>query len=153
MSNKTEKFLRARVEHGVTGIVKGRRYKVVAPRSDDLPSVVRIIDESGEDYVYPKHWFEDASTPPVDAVAQMFGSFAENRAQGKIQAGEVADDEDQELKDAGFSLEHRRGFRLLKSAALSLFHPDSVQRQVHRGRVTAALFSLGDKSNDDKEPQ
>jgi hypothetical protein len=33
-------------------------YAVVAPYPNDPDSFVRIIDESGEDYLYPSDWFE-----------------------------------------------------------------------------------------------
>ncbi len=33
-------------------------YEVVTPKKNDTPEIIRIIDESGEDYLYPRHWFE-----------------------------------------------------------------------------------------------
>lgn len=34
-------------------------YGVVAPLANDPDGYVRIIDESGEDYLYPAAWFEN----------------------------------------------------------------------------------------------
>ncbi|MGH9945713.1 MAG: hypothetical protein ACRD6X_00760 [Pyrinomonadaceae bacterium] len=36
-------------------------YPVVAPLENDPDSYVRIVDESGEDYLFPADWFESVS--------------------------------------------------------------------------------------------
>lgn len=36
----------------------GKRYEVVEPEHQDPRGMIRIIDESGEDYLYPAWWFE-----------------------------------------------------------------------------------------------
>ena len=36
-------------------------YAVAEPETNDPPEYVRVIDESGEDYLYPKAWFERVS--------------------------------------------------------------------------------------------
>ena len=35
----------------------GKAYKVIKPRSDDPAGRLRLIDEEGEDYLYPREWF------------------------------------------------------------------------------------------------
>mgnify|MGYP003390365587 FL=1 len=36
-------------------------YPVVGPYQNDPVGYLRIIDESGEDYIYPAKWFESVS--------------------------------------------------------------------------------------------
>ena len=39
-------------------VMKGRLYRVVKPEVNDPPTDLRVIDEEGEDYLYPRDWFE-----------------------------------------------------------------------------------------------
>jgi hypothetical protein len=36
----------------------GRRYKILPPEPTDPDDYVRVIDESGEDYIYPRQMFK-----------------------------------------------------------------------------------------------
>ncbi len=47
-----------------------RVYRVVQPDANDPPDYVRIVDESGEDYLFPKQWFVLVELPQeaVDAL-------------------------------------------------------------------------------------
>ena len=38
-------------------------YRVIPPRAKDDPQDIRIVDESGEDYLYPSSWFVPVSLP------------------------------------------------------------------------------------------
>jgi len=38
-------------------------YKVVAHEPNDPDSMIRVVDESGEDYLYPKSWFIAVTLP------------------------------------------------------------------------------------------
>ena len=38
-------------------LIVGKIYRVVEPERHDEPSDIRVIDESGEDYLYPRGWF------------------------------------------------------------------------------------------------
>lgn len=49
-------------EHDVD-LVVGKIYRVVRPKRNDRPSDVRVIDESGEDYLYPRAWFVPVELP------------------------------------------------------------------------------------------
>lgn len=40
---------------------KHKVYAVTVPESNDPRDYVRVIDESGEDYLYPADWFESVS--------------------------------------------------------------------------------------------
>lgn len=40
---------------------KHKVYAVILPESNDPNDYVRIVDESGEDYLYPAGWFESVS--------------------------------------------------------------------------------------------
>lgn len=41
----------------------GKRYRVAPPDPEDEPDEIRIIDNEGEDYLYPRRWFEPAAAP------------------------------------------------------------------------------------------
>jgi len=44
-------------------LVVGKIYRVVKPKRNDGPSDIRIVDESGEDYLYPRRWFVSVELP------------------------------------------------------------------------------------------
>ncbi|MBM3217283.1 MAG: hypothetical protein FJZ38_01120 [Candidatus Rokubacteria bacterium] len=44
-------------------LVVGKIYRVVKPERNDAASDLRILDESGEDYLYPKTWFVSVDLP------------------------------------------------------------------------------------------
>ena len=44
-------------------LVIGKLYRVVRPERDDRASDIRIVDESGEDYLYPRAWFVRVALP------------------------------------------------------------------------------------------
>jgi hypothetical protein len=44
-------------------LVVGKLYRVVKPLRDDRLSDIRIRDESGEDYLYPRSWFVPVDLP------------------------------------------------------------------------------------------
>jgi len=39
-------------------------YRVIKPKSGDLDRDVRVIDEEGEDYLYPADWFAEVKMSP-----------------------------------------------------------------------------------------
>jgi hypothetical protein len=41
----------------------GKIYRVVKPKRNDRSSDIRVLDESGEDYLYPRHWFVPVELP------------------------------------------------------------------------------------------
>jgi hypothetical protein len=42
----------------------GKLYRVAKPERTDPPSRLRVVDDSGEDYLYPKQWFVPLTVPP-----------------------------------------------------------------------------------------
>jgi hypothetical protein len=44
-------------------LIVGKIYRVVKPRRNDRPSDIRVRDESGEDYLYPRGWFVPVNLP------------------------------------------------------------------------------------------
>jgi hypothetical protein len=44
-------------------LIVGKIYRVVKPKRNDRPSDVRILDESGDDYLYPRGWFVPIDLP------------------------------------------------------------------------------------------
>jgi hypothetical protein len=45
-------------------LVVGKIYRVHKPDRGDPPDLLRIVDESGEDYLYAMDWFEPIDVPP-----------------------------------------------------------------------------------------
>ena len=45
-------------------LVVGKLYVVAKPEPKNSPSMLRIIDDSGEDYLYPNNWFVPINVPP-----------------------------------------------------------------------------------------
>ena len=44
-------------------LVRGKVYRVVSSERNDPRSDLRVIDESGEDYLYPAEWFVPVELP------------------------------------------------------------------------------------------
>ena len=44
-------------------LVVGKIYRVMKPEANDGPADIRVVDESGEDYLYPGDWFVPVSLP------------------------------------------------------------------------------------------
>jgi hypothetical protein len=76
MSTSSSKSLKAAVAEPQTGfvlclkagdyegeLVVGKVYRKLPPRKADPRTDVRIVDESGEDYLYPAGWFVAISVP------------------------------------------------------------------------------------------
>lgn len=40
------------------GIKRGWCYQVVEPQENDRPEDIRLVDDSGEDYLYPRDQFD-----------------------------------------------------------------------------------------------
>lgn len=44
-------------------VVKGKLYRVTPPYPNDASTDIRILDEEGEDYPYPRDWFVAVELP------------------------------------------------------------------------------------------
>ena len=44
-------------------LIVGKIYRVLKPKRNDRTSDIRILDESGEDYLYPRGWFVPVDLP------------------------------------------------------------------------------------------
>jgi len=44
-------------------LIVGKVYRVMRPQRNDRAADVRIVDESGEDYLYPRAWFVRVDLP------------------------------------------------------------------------------------------
>lgn len=44
-------------------LIVGKIYRVVRPLRNDRLSDLRVLDESGEDYLYPRDWFVPVHLP------------------------------------------------------------------------------------------
>lgn len=52
------------VDRGELSVMKGKVYRVVDPDPNDPATDLRIIDEEGEDYPYPREWFGEVQLSP-----------------------------------------------------------------------------------------
>jgi hypothetical protein len=44
-------------------LIVGKIYRVMKPKRNDGNADIRIVDESGEDYLYPRAWFVRVELP------------------------------------------------------------------------------------------
>jgi hypothetical protein len=44
-------------------LIVGKIYRVVKAKRNDRPADIRILDESGENYLYPRGWFVPVELP------------------------------------------------------------------------------------------
>jgi len=44
-------------------LIVGKIYRVLKPQTRDRPADLRVVDESGEDYLYPREWFVRVNLP------------------------------------------------------------------------------------------
>jgi hypothetical protein len=44
-------------------LIVGKVYRVIRPKRNDRVSDLRVVDESGEDYLYPRGWFVPVELP------------------------------------------------------------------------------------------
>ena len=44
-------------------LIVGKLYRVVKPQRNDRSSDIRVVDESGEDYLFPRGWFVPVELP------------------------------------------------------------------------------------------
>ena len=51
--------------HNQVSLQKGKAYKILAPRPNDPPQRIRVVDEDGEDYLYLSEWFVPIALPPL----------------------------------------------------------------------------------------
>ena len=51
------------IQNGEYDLVVGKIYRVVKPERHDGSSDIRVLDESGEDYLYPRGWFVPVELP------------------------------------------------------------------------------------------
>lgn len=59
-------------------LIVGKIYRVVKPKRHDRPTDVRLIDESAEDYLYPRRWFVSVELPLKvrKALVRVRGKYA-----------------------------------------------------------------------------
>lgn len=44
-------------------LLVGKIYRVLKSKTNDRPADIRVLDESGEDYLYPRGWFVPVALP------------------------------------------------------------------------------------------
>lgn len=53
---------------------KRKVYLALPPQSNDPDSMIRVIDESGDDYLFPEKWFVGVELPPKGRRAMVTAS-------------------------------------------------------------------------------
>jgi len=75
-----------RKSDGVTASLSvGTVYPVIRPEPRDPAYALRVLDESGEDYLYDARWFTSVAIPPSlgkAIIARLTGTVATGRASG-----------------------------------------------------------------------
>ena len=61
--NTERKFLLCVENRGCDDLVKGKIYRVLSDKKASEESYVRVVDESGEDYLYPESYFTPIEIP------------------------------------------------------------------------------------------
>ena len=62
--NQTSRFVICTEAGEYAGeLVPGKVYRLARPERNDPPGDLRVVDESGEDYLYPRDWFVPVSLP------------------------------------------------------------------------------------------
>lgn len=51
--------VKANENHLFISLQYGKLYKVVTPLSSDPDFMIRIVDDTGDDYLYLREWFRD----------------------------------------------------------------------------------------------
>jgi len=52
-----------RGDSGHDDLIVGKVYRALRPKRNDREADIRIVDESGEDYLYPRTWFVPVDLP------------------------------------------------------------------------------------------
>jgi hypothetical protein len=63
---RSHPFFAICVERGTykVSLQVGKAYKVIRPEANDPAYFFRVVDEEGEDYLYPVDWFVPVDLPP-----------------------------------------------------------------------------------------
>lgn len=67
---------------GLIDLEIGKLYEVVPPETGDTNEEIRVLDDSGEDYLYPAPWFVPVEVPEASARALVAARKSRSRAAG-----------------------------------------------------------------------
>lgn len=67
---------------GAFDLVVGKLYAVLPPERGDGPDDLRVVDESGDDYLYPLSWFAIVDVPEASARALRAAWKSRSKAAG-----------------------------------------------------------------------
>jgi len=69
MSKRAENYVACIRTDGALDLEVGKLYLVLPPEPGDRDEDLRVVDESGEDYLYPVSWFVPVEVPEESARA------------------------------------------------------------------------------------
>ena len=82
MKSPEERYVACVRSDGALDLVVGKLYVVLQPEPDDGGDQLRVVDESGEDYLYPVTWFVSVSVPEESARALRAARSSRSSAAG-----------------------------------------------------------------------
>ena len=69
MSKQAESYVACIRTDGALDLEVGKLYPILPPKPGDRDEDLRVVDESGEDYLYPSSWFVTVDVPEESARA------------------------------------------------------------------------------------
>ncbi len=69
MSKQAESYVACIRTDGALDLEVGKLYLVLPPEPGDRGEDLRVVDESGQDYLYPASWFVPVDVPEESARA------------------------------------------------------------------------------------
>jgi hypothetical protein len=67
---------------GLVDLEVGKLYEALPPEAGDGEDEIRVLDDSGEDYLYPASWFVPVEVPEASARALRAARKSRSRAAG-----------------------------------------------------------------------
>jgi hypothetical protein len=68
-AQRSEQYMACVRDGGLMDLEVGKLYCLLPPEPGDSSGEVRVVDDSGEDYLYPASWFVAVDVPEASARA------------------------------------------------------------------------------------
>jgi hypothetical protein len=82
MSKQAESYVACIRADGALDLEVGKLYLILPPKPGDRDEDLRVVDESGEDYLYLASWFVTVDVPEESARALRAARSSRSRAAG-----------------------------------------------------------------------
>lgn len=81
-TRKAERYVACVRDGGLVDLEVGKLYEVLSPEAGDGHEEIRVVDDSGDDYLYPVSWFVPVDVPKESAQALRAARRSRSRATG-----------------------------------------------------------------------